>query len=485
MPALTPTGTKQPRSPKTLNSSTEAPGHVRVEWRLVSEIHPSPENTLIYGPISQADPEIKKLAASIRRHGLKNPIGITRDNYVFDGHRRYAACRLLGKQKIQVRVEDITRDDPKFEVLLRECNRQRVKTFDMILREQVIDFNPDTAYAALINERKAAVAVSGDFIKILGATVRSRITSVKGEMLNAVINVINEQRKYWPLSDRSIHYSLLNDPPLRNIGDPDSRYTNDRKSYKDLTDLLTRARLESYIPFNAISDPTRVVTTWQLDRDVARFFDRQIPKFLEGYCRDYQQSQPNHIEIIGEKLTVEGSIKDVAMEYCIPYTIGRGYCSLDPRRRMWERFKASGKDQLVIIALSDFDPDGVQIAHGFARSMRDDFGITNIVAKSACLTWKQVQERNLAQTFDLSDEKRKQGKFQRHLKKYGEHFHELEALSPDDRASMLRAAIHEVLDIDLYNAELEAEEEDSMRIEELRLRLGPLLREAAKDMLDL
>jgi len=449
-----------------------------VEWKLMSEIYLSPENELIYGPISPGDPEIKKLAASIRKHGLKNPIGITRDNYIFDGHRRYAACKLLTKQKVQCRVEDITRDDPRFEVLLRECNRQRVKTFDTILREQVIDFNPDAAYSALIHTRKEAIEVSGDCIKIEGYKTRSRISEVKFEMLNAVIAILNAEREYWPLSDRSIHYSLLNDPPLRNDTNPDSRYTNDRNCYKDLTDLLTRARLEGRIPFDAIADPTRIVATWSVDRGVAGFFDRQLNGFLKGYFRDYQQSQPNHIEIVGEKLTIEGSIRSVAMQHCIPYTIGRGYCSLDPRRQMFERFKASGKKQLVVIALSDFDPDGLLIAHGFARSMRDDFGVENIIAKHACLTWNQVRERNLAQTFDLSDEKRKQLKFQRHLAKYGEHLHELEALSSAERSALLTASIDDVIDVDLYNAEMAAEEEDSKKIEELRQRFAPLLREA-------
>ena len=35
----------------------------------------------------------------------------------------------------------------------------------------------------------------------------------------------------------------------------------------------------------------------------------------------------------------------MAAEYCIPYTLGRGYCSGSPRRKMQERFVASGKDE--------------------------------------------------------------------------------------------------------------------------------------------
>jgi hypothetical protein len=42
--------------------------------------------------------------------------------------------------------------------------------------------------------------------------------------------------------------------------------------------------------------------------------------------------------------------------------------------------------------------------------------------------------------------------------------YELEAMSPSDLAETLTNAIDDVLDIDLYNQELEAEEDDSAQI---------------------
>src|SRR5262249_5543179 len=159
--------------------------------------------------------------------------------------------------------------------------------------------------------------------------------------------------------------------------------------------LLTRARLAGEIPFDAIADPTRTVCNWRLDRGVGGFLHRHMDQFLTGYFRDLQASQPNHIEIVGEKNTIAGSIKDVAMEFCIPYTLGRRYCSLDPRYQMERRFRASGKSRLIVLILSDFDPEGEDIAHSFARSMRDDFCINEVVAMKVCLTYEQVKERNL------------------------------------------------------------------------------------------
>jgi hypothetical protein len=442
---------------------TDPPKAGLVRLRL-DQIRPAPENNLVYRPVLANDPDIQDLARSIKRHGLREPIVVTRDGFILSGHRRHMACILVGLREVDCRVEDIRRTDPEFETMLVEFNRQRVKSFDEVVREQGISANPETAYRALVEHRKARATVTGEFLAIEGAKKRKRISKGKLPMLEAVVRIVEAQRAYWPLSDRLIHYDLLNDPPLRHSNKPDSRYQNDRDCYKDLCDLLTRARLAGAIPFRAIADPTRTVCNWELDREVSGFIRRELDDFLTGYFRDLQQSQPNHIEIIGEKNTVEGSIRDVAMVYGIPYTLGRGYCSLDPRYKMSQRFRASGKATLIILVLSDFDPEGEDIAHSFARSMRDDFGL-DVVARKVCLTYDQVKARDLPQTFDI---KKKSARYKRFAEKYGDRAHELEALPAAERARLLREAIDEVLDIDAYNREIDAEREDAARIEELR-----------------
>jgi hypothetical protein len=242
-----------------------------------------------------------------------------------------------------------------------------------------------------------------------------------------------------------------------------------------LCDLLTRARLDGKIPFDAIADPTRKFATWVLDRTPQQFFKRELDNFLNGYARDYQQSQPNYIEIVGEKNTIEGSIRDVAMGFCIPYTLGRGYCSIEPRYRMAQRFRKSGKEKLIVLILSDFDPEGEDIAHSFARSMRDDFGINDIQAKKVCLTYDQALDYELPQTFEI---KKTSSRYPEFAAKYGDRAHELEALPAAEQSKLLEQAIDEALDIDAYNTELDAEKEDCTKIETIRQKLGPILMSA-------
>jgi hypothetical protein len=289
--------------------------------------------------------------------------------------------------------------------------------------------------------------------------------------------IVFKLKEYWPLSDRSIHYEVLNDPPLRNANDSSSRYVNNRASYQDLADLLTRARLEGHIPFEAIADPTRKVVIWPGHPTVRSFVTAEMETFLENYNRQKQLTQPHHIEIIGEKNTIEASIRSAAFYYDIPYTLGRGYCSLDPREKMAERFQKSKKKKLVLLVLSDFDPDGELIASSFAQSMVRDFDIPigNIIARKVCLHWNQVQGRNLPQMFDIDPKKLKTPKFQAHIAKYGHHFHELETLTHEERPHLLHEAVLEILDQYAFDAELKREKRDQAKIKRLKAKIEPLL----------
>ena len=129
--------------------------------------------------------------------------------------------------------------------------------------------------------------------------------------------------------------------------------------------------------------------------DTRGFIRKKLDAMFKGYWRNLMQSQPNHVEILGEKNTVGSILRPVALEYTIPLTIGRGYCSLPPRHAMAERFRASGKEKLILLVVSDFDPEGEDIAHSLARSLRDDFGIDTIHAVKIALTAKQVAAHKL------------------------------------------------------------------------------------------
>jgi hypothetical protein len=439
--------------------------HARVSHIRVADIEPSAENLQLYKPVDPDDPEILALAESIRTHGVKVPLVITLDNYILSGHRRYVAATLAGLEEVPCVVEQIYRFEDEFLPLLREYNRQRVKSIDEVLREEIVSAaDPEEAYQSLIEERKAKSAIKVKTIEIVGTKTRCEISEAKHPFVEAIKKVMNKLREIWPLSDRTIHYGLLNHRVLKHAGKPDSIYCNDKASYNSLTELLTRMRLSGVIPFESISDDTRPIQTWNVHANTAPFIRSEMDEFLKGYWRDLMQSQPCHIEIVGEKNTIAGIIKPVAARYCIPMTLGRGYCSLRPRYDMQQRFLRSGKGKLVVLILSDFDPDGIEISHSFTRSMRDDFGVP-VEGVQVALTAAQVRRFKLPPKMTAKEGSAHHDKF---TKKHGQNVFELEAISPKQLQKLLTDAIDRVIDTDIFNAELNAEKADAAFLEDTR-----------------
>lgn len=446
----------------------------RLVWKSLDEIQPSPENDLVYKRVSEQDPAIVELARSISKMGLLEPLTITTDGYIVSGHRRYAACRLAGLAGVDCQVLATSREGDRDEYmrLLCEFNLQRDKTFEERVREALVRTKPDQAYQELVHRRVESRKVHASTVKLRGEKVRCQISDAKRPMLEAAKQVLNDRAEFLPLTVRSIHYALLNDPPLKHSGKPDSVYANDRKSYQDLSDLLTRARLNGEIPTEWIRDETRPVHTWDVHHGPSSYIQREMKQFLTRYWRDLMQTQPHHIEIVGEKNTVDPILSAVAADYTIPMTTGRGYASIPPRAQIASRFEQSGKCSMALIIVADFDPDGEEICQSFARSMRDDFGINDLITIKAALTHAQVLERNLPPSMDA---KETSANFKRFKKQYGDHAYELEALEPDELQTLLRAAIDSVIDIDAYHREQDQERDDARQIASYRSAMGRVM----------
>lgn len=445
---------------------SECPEPRQVLFLPIASINPSPENDLLYRPAHPGDPEVVALAESIAVHGIKEPLTITADNYILSGHRRLVAARMSGLTHVPCRRENIVREgNPEFVRLLPEYNRQRVKTVDEVVREETVLASPEEAHRRIVEHRKSASRFAADVIDLCEVKQRHSFSNMKQPFVAAAIAAVNNLREFWPVTIRQVHYALLNNPPMRNTRRKDSCYVNDQQSYKDLSDVLTRARLRGMVSPDAIDDETRPVTTWNCHQSPAGFIRGQLDRFLKGYYRDLQQSQPNHIEIVGEKKTLGTIIHPIALDYCLPVTLGGGYTSLPPREKMLERYRKSGKEELILLMLSDFDPEGEDIAQGFARSMRDDFGVEKVVAIKVALTQIQVEEMRLPTKLVAKKGSSRRAKF---VEKHGEAVHELEAVPPIRLQKILRRVIDSVLDVDAFNAEIESEKRDAVKLDAYR-----------------
>ena len=153
-------------------------------------------------------------------------------------------------------------------------------------------------------------------------------------------------------------------------------------------------------------------------------------------------------------------LRPVAEKFCIPLIIGRGQCSTRPLYNIAQRYKASGKEKLIILAVSDLDPDGDAIAHSLGQRLRDDFHVGNVEVIKCALTMEQVRSLKLPKKYERA--KAKSANRDRYVRAYLTDFvWEVEALDPKVLQRLLTAAIDGVIDRRAFNADVAQERADA------------------------
>lgn len=457
-----------------------------VETVPIDSVRPADLNNKIYKHVRADDPSVVALAKSVRVHGVLDPLIVTADSVILSGHRRHAAARLAGLTTVPVIYRhDTHSSDPDFVVKLVEANRSRDKTADERIREAVAAMDPAEAHAALRRNRDTARVADGerawrDGLAVVGsapAARRNGISAAKRPMLDALRKIVADNLAFWPLTLRQCHYRMLNVGVLRHAKKSGSKYVNDRKSYNDLSDLLTRARLTAVIPWHAVTDPTRSATVWDVHANATPFIAEELTGMFADYYRDLLQSQDFYIEVVVEKLTAETPVRRAAIEFTATYSVGRGYSSIDYNHEIAVRFRRSGKSHMKLLVVSDFDPEGENIAETLAASLRDEFGI-DLTAYKVALTAAQVREYGLP---PMNTVKASSSRAKGFTAANGNHAYELEALEPASLQAIVAEALNSVIDRGRYDAEVAAEATDAATIAAYGARCRAILGTAVPD----
>jgi hypothetical protein len=451
----------------------------KIVRKRLSSLQPSPENAELYDPDDEG--EIVKLAASIAVHGV-SPLFITEDNFIVSGHRRHAALSINGQvwvtcYMLPVRRDSMAKDD--YVALLRAHNHQRHKSVAEQVREEMVDINPEEAYRHLRELRDKSVNAAEhngvELLTIEGTKKRSQISDQKADHVKYVKQVVFHDREaYWPLSVRGVHYALLNYEFMRNIPRK-LPYKNDDESYQATSDLITRLRLNEVLPWNAFDDGTRPLKEFHPFTNVREYIREEVENLFGGYWRDLLQTQTTHVEVLVEKNTVYSMVLSVTERYQIPTSSGRGFNSIDPWHDLYQRYLNSGKQRLIVIVLSDYDPEGEMIPQVGGRTLRDDFGVENFSIIKAGVTREQIDAHDLPpQNFAKETSSNYDWFVTRNA---GQNtVYELEALEPQAMLDDLENVIKSVLDIDLFNREAEIEQEEAVYLEAARKTAGEALK---------
>jgi hypothetical protein len=251
------------------------------------------------------------------------------------------------------------------------------------------------------------------------------------------------------------------------------RYKNTLACYNKLSNLLTSARYEGEIPFEAIDDSTRESKVPPAGfSSVREFMDQQVSGFLTGYHRDRQEGQPHHVEVVVEKNTLVNIVGDICDELYVPLTPLRGYGGPSVWERIESRYlesEATGK--CIVIILSDHDPEGLNLADDCVRSLRDMHDVP-VEAIRPLVTMDQVRQYGL----HPNPAKESSSRFSEYVRKTGtRECWECEALDPDVIREVLHETILSVVDVDQLNGVQELEQTEKTQLANIRQRLGTKL----------
>nr|WP_121980798.1 hypothetical protein [Ochrobactrum sp. UNC390CL2Tsu3S39] len=263
-------------------------------------------------------------------------------------------------------------------------------------------------------------------------------------LLDAVQMVLDEYRAHWPLTIRQVFYRLVGA----------YGYPKDESFYSRLIDHVGNARRGRVIPFDAIRDDG--VTTYRLDHfNDQDHFLRYVRELGENYQRNMLASQPRHIEVWCEAAGMLQQISKVTRDYSIRAYSSGGFDSVTAKKDLADRICDLGKPA-VIIHLGDYDPSGKSMfdviaedVSAFVEADRPWNSITVDFLRVA-LTDVQVAMYRLPTVPPKKSDSRT-------AKWVGETC-QLEALSPDMIATILRGAIVDLLNPDQLNHDRVMEE---------------------------
>jgi len=259
-----------------------------------------------------------------------------------------------------------------------------------------------------------------------------------------------------PLTARQIFYRLVGA----------YGYPKTENAYERLTNYLVRARRARLIDFADIRDDGASVMTEKHYSGEEAFY-AEIRSMGECYERDKLANQNKDIRVYCEAAGMMPQLRRVTQRYSVPVYSCSGFDSLTAKYELaadvTDAWTHHGRET-VILHLGDHDPSGETIfdaiaedVHAFLEVDARGFAPETIAAfERVALTEEQIGE------YDLPTDPAKESS---HSAGWGNRRAcQLEALEPNVLAGLLAEAIESHMDLDVLEADREAEAEERRNI---------------------
>ena len=225
--------------------------------------------------------------------------------------------------------------------------------------------------------------------------------------------------------------------------------------------LLTDARSAGLIDHADLDDGTRPTSEWTSEGTAGSYINRKLDNLFTDYRSDVHADQPNHIELLLEKNTLYTLLRNrVAWPLRVPITSLHGYGSFPAARDVAKRFRASGKDKLIVIYVSDLDPEGINMPASWKKYLEHDFGVEAQVYRAA-VTPAQVEKYTLPPDADVKGSSTRAPAF---VRLYGDQCWELDSVPEKVLIDEVSKAVRAHLDIDALNAAFDRERDADIKL---------------------
>lgn len=229
---------------------------------------------------------------------------------------------------------------------------------------------------------------------------------------------------------------------------------NSERSYKNLGDAISCARMAGKIDWYAIEDRGRGISSWLIEED-----EQEVLNGIEtGLSLDFWQRQNAYVEVWVEKDALSSVIRKACERFRVPYMPCKGYLSASEAWRAGQRFldKADeGIETLVMIHLGDHDPSGIDMTRDNEDRLRTFSHGTEIDVRRIALNMDQVRQydppENPAKVTDT--------RARDYIDRYGPSSWELDALEPRVLEDLISNELRTLIDPGIWDDTIDEENE--------------------------
>ena len=272
--------------------------------------------------------------------------------------------------------------------------------------------------------------------------IEKRFTAASTLAIERCNTIIAQYRSQgYDLSLRQLYYQLVSRNWLANV----------ERSYKNLSALVTDARMAGLMDWDVICDRNREPVTpprWSGASAIVR-------ACAEQFRMDRWKGQRNYVEVMVEKQALEGVLIPVCSELDVTFTANKGYSSAsamyDAAKRMARR--AVRGQNVVVIYLGDHDPSGIDMTRDVLERLRL-MSDCHIEVNRIALNMPQIEAMEIPENpAKMSDPRANE-----YVARFGRSSWELDAIEPGALAELVRTSISKYRDDDRYHECLAVEE---------------------------